>query len=278
MKHRLLLTALALINFAFAPAHVSAEPIVGSIPTTMPADTKLVVFNFDPNASYTILARPNAITNIQLGPDEQLISLAMGDTVNWITAKVDGAGGHIFIKPIRADLFTSGTLVTNKRTYQLTLRSVSDRAHWYQRVSWQYPDMMVLGSLSSLTPPQTLQDPAMLPQAIGLPASFASTPPSFAQSSPAASQRQSYERLNFDYAIEGKASFRPSQVFDDGQFTWIKIPHNSQEMPAVFMISSDGEMEIVNFVAKGDYIMVQRLAGGFMLKLGKQEVRITKKA
>lgn len=254
---------------SFNATAATATPLVSQVPVTMPADSKLVVFNFDPNASYTILARPNSITNIQLGPDEQLVALALGDTVNWISAKIDGPGGQILIKPIRSDIFTSGTMVTNKRTYQLNFRAVSDRAYWYQRVSWQYPDMVVLGSLNGQKPQISLPEPQFNPMpGMGDPILPSSKP---------AAKSSGMDRLNFEYTIEGKAEFKPTHVFDDGQFTWIKLPADSQEMPAVFMISDTGDMEIVNFVSKGDYLMIQRLAKGFVLKLGKQEVRISKK-
>lgn len=273
MRTRSLLFA-ALLSVAGASyAYQPDAPMTGQQPTTMPADTRLVLFNFDPNATYTILARPNAITDIQLAPDEQLVTFALGDTVSWITAKADGQGGHIFVKPIRSDLFTSGTLVTSKRTYQLTFRSMSDRARWYQRVSWNYPDMLIFQNLTTNRPSVPAADmiPLGSPNAV-LPA-LASAPAQGGGNAVSVG----YEKLNFDYKISGSAGFRPTQVFDDGRFTWIKIASNSQEMPAVFMLDARGEPEIVNFVTKGDYIMVQRLAPGFMLKLGKDEVRIEKK-
>ncbi|MDN0082482.1 TrbG/VirB9 family P-type conjugative transfer protein [Crenobacter sp. SG2305] len=272
MRHSIL--ALALLPLiGVANAHASA-PMTGQQPVTMPADTRLVLFNFDPNATYTVLARPNTITDIQLSPDEGLVTFALGDTVNWISAKTDGQGAHIFVKPIRPDLFTSGTLVTTKRTYQLTLRSVSDRARWYQRVSWNYPDMLIFQNLSAGRISAPASDANLIP------ASFVTTA---ANVSPAVGGQGSaggsgYEKLNFEYQISGKAAFRPSQVFDDGRFTWIKMDARSQEMPAVFMLDNNGDPEIVNFVTKGDYIMVQRLAAGFLLKLGRDEVRIQKKS
>ncbi len=270
MKLAPLATLLTALLPCFLSATAAANPLVTQPPVTMPADSKLVVFNFDPNASYTILARPNSITNIQLGPDEQLVALALGDTLNWISAKVDGLGGHILLKPIRPDVFTSGTMITNKRTYQLNFRAVGDRAYWYQRVSWQYPDMVVLGSLAGqkpfIEPPQPANN-ALNTESI----------PALSTAPTNNSSKTGFEKLNFDYVVDGKAAFKPTQVFDDGKFTWLRIPSDAQEMPAVFMLTESGDMEIVNFVTKGDYLMVQRLAPGFVLKLGKQEVRITKK-
>ncbi|NHR04538.1 TrbG/VirB9 family P-type conjugative transfer protein [Chromobacterium haemolyticum] len=247
---------------------LAAAPVVGQAPISMPADTRLVVFPFDPNNSFTIISRPNAITDIQLGPDEQLVALAAGDSTQWTFHKTDG---HIFVKPIRADLFTSATLVTSKRTYQLTLRSVSDRAKWYQRVSWQYPDLVLLGDPNFKAPSRAM------PPDIDFQSNSSGSIGSFGQYSSAPSQGGMYgEKLNFNYAVKGSADFAPKQVFDDGKFTWFRIV-GSQEFPAVFMINADSDIERVNWLVKGEFLIVQRLAPAFLLKIGKEEVRIVRK-
>ena len=102
----------------------------------MPGDTRLVQFTFDANDSYTVLSRPGAVTDIQYSPEEKLVALAIGDSTQWMTSK---SPGHVFLKPLRPDIFTSATLVTDKRTYQLTLRASPENGKWYQQVRWNYP-------------------------------------------------------------------------------------------------------------------------------------------
>lgn len=231
----------------------SASAEVGAIP--LPGDTRLVVFSYDANNTYTVLARPGAITDIQLSSDESLVALAVGDTIQWIVADSDG---HVFIKPTRNDLFTSATLVTSKRTYQLTLKSGSEDAKWYQRVTWNYPEISMLKRVESQKRQELQAAEQKKREEIVL------------------SQGISIDNLNFNYRIEGEAPFKPVQVFDDGKFTYFRIDQKAQELPAMFAVSDDGEGELANYVIKGDYLMLQRLSHSVILKLGKQEVKITR--
>lgn len=234
-------------------AATSGYAEVGAIP--LPGDTRLVVFSYDANNTYTVLARPGAITDIQLNSDESLVALAVGDTIQWIVADSEG---HVFIKPTRNDLFTSATLVTSKRTYQLTLKSVSEDAKWYQRVTWNYPEISMLKRVEA----QKRQEQQVVEQK--------------KKEEMVLSQGISIDNLNFNYQIDGDAPFKPVQVFDDGKFTYFRIDRKAQELPAMFTVGDDGEGELANYVIKGDYLMLQRLSQSVILKLGKQEVKITR--
>lgn len=218
----------------------------------MPSDTRLVVFSFNQHDTYTILARPKSVTDIQLSPDEEVVAMALGDSVQWMVSK---AKGHVFLKPLQPDIFTSATLVTNVRTYQLTLRSSPEDGKWYQRVSWDYPELVVLQQQREEVlrrnvekEEKRLEKQILEPDVV-------------------------IDKLNFDYKVTGDAEFKPSQIFDDGKFTWIRMPA-IQELPAVFMTDEDGKAELINYVNHGQYLMVQRLVPGLLLKIGKQEVKI----
>lgn len=210
-------------------------------PASFPQETRLVRFVFDANRTFDILTRPNAITDLSLPPGETLTAFALGDTVQWV---YDQAPGHIFIKPSREDLFTSATIVTNKRSYQLQLRSMPADGNWYQRVSWEYPELVVARQ-------QQAAEEAKL-EAGDIP---------------------SPEKLRFGYKIKGDAAFAPTMVFDDGTFVWMKLPADTQETPAVFMREKN-KLVLVNYTVRGDYILVQRLAEQLVLKTGKSEVQV----
>lgn len=71
------------------------------------------------------------------------------------------------------------------------------------------------------------------------------------------------------------APFKPAMVFDDGKFTWIQLPSDVQEIPAIFALGADGTAELVNFTVRRNYFVVQRLfPDGALLKLRKDEVRV----
>ena len=240
---------LAAVLTALAPVIALAE--TKAIP--MPGDTKLVVFPYDANDTYTVLARPKSVTDIAIHPDENVIAMAVGDTAQWVISKTNG---HVFIKPIHPDIATTATIVTDRRTYQLTLRSSPENGKFYQRVSWNYPDILVFQQ----------------EQAARAKASF-DVERSRLEST-VVSPNVAIEKLNFEYSIQREAEFKPRQVFDDGKFTWIRLA-DSQEMPAVFLKPEAGEAELLNYNLRGQFLVVQRTVPRLLLKAGDREVIIT---
>jgi type IV secretory pathway VirB9-like protein len=83
------------------------------------------------------------------------------------------------------------------------------------------------------------------------------------------------DKLRFNYDVSGDAPFRPLVVFDDGRFTYYKLPANVQELPALFAVIDGTEYSLVNFEVRGEYIVAQRLMPTAVLKLGRSEVRVS---
>ena len=249
-----------------APALTYAE----SDSFAMPGDTRLVTFNFDANNTYTILALPANITDIRLNEGEKVIALALGDSIQWVTAKAEG---HIFIKPVKPNIFTSATLVTDQRTYQLTLRSSPQGGKWYQRVSWSYPDLIVMkqSEFDAQKKSQVLAEESIKAEEKKRQADVISTTINKAPGNP-------IENLNFEYSVTGDAEFKPLQVFDNGKMTWLKIDNRVQEWPATFLVDDANTTEIINPLRDGQFIKVTRLFKKCILRLNNKEVVITNHA
>ncbi|MFD2274189.1 TrbG/VirB9 family P-type conjugative transfer protein [Undibacterium arcticum] len=47
------------------------------------------------------------------------------------------------------NVHTSATVITDKRTYQLLLTSNSTEGKWYQRVTWDYPELILLNEIKT---------------------------------------------------------------------------------------------------------------------------------
>jgi type IV secretion system protein VirB9 len=229
-------------------------------------------FRYDPEASFAILTLPGVPTDLQLASDEHVTGFALGDTIQWL---VEELPGHVFVKPLKSDLFTAGTLVTDRRSYQLTLRSGRPRDDWMQRVSWQYPDLVTLRSAPQILPHGAEPVPATgadaQPGSPGLRASAARTAAPFS-GAPGVDP----SRLDFDYAIHGEGALRPTVIFDDGRTTWIKF-HPGQTLPAVFIDDGEGE-QLVHFVVRGDWLVFPRLARLWVLRAGHDEVRVRRRS
>jgi len=155
----------------------------------------------------------------------------------------------VLVKPTRADIDTNLVLNTDRRTYHLELLS-RERTHM-PSAAWFYPEDRTRRRTAVPTTPAP-PDPA---------------------------------NVRFRYAIEIQGDpppWRPRRVFDDGRKVYIEFPAGivQGEMPPLFVISSDGKAEVVNYRAYGNYLIVDRLFAAAELRLGagktQQTVRIVR--
>lgn len=260
--------SLAAVRVALAGLLVGAAQVCSAemVATPLRGDSRLVEFAHDPDNTYLVLGKPKAVTHIQFAADEVIQSVAAGDTANWEFTPTRNRK-NLFVKPRFDDQETSLTVLTDKRSYQFVLRSTGDGKKWYQRVSWIYSRDLVL-SMEGMPEAEAPATPA--------------NPPAVKPSQKAAGEQSEIginpSSLHFGYQIAGDAPFRPRMVFDDGKFTYFKMPSNLQEMPALFAVIEDKDYSLVNFEVKGDYLVAQRVLPLALLKLGREEVRVSKPA
>ena len=113
------------------------------VATPLQGDARLVQFEYDPDNTYLILARPKSVTHMEFGSDERIATVAGGDTKNWELTPTANRH-HLFIKPVYDSIETSMTVITDKRSYQFVLRSTGAGSKWYQRVTWRNGKTMLL--------------------------------------------------------------------------------------------------------------------------------------
>lgn len=232
-------------------------------PTALPGDTRLVQFEYDADNTFLVLARPKSVTHVEFGTDEKISTVAGGDTKNWEMSPTADRR-HLFVKPLFEDLETSMTVITDKRSYQFVLKSTGQGSKWYQRVTWRYGQTILM----DLREKEAIQYEASKREKEAERAAEVGT----------LATNVSPENLRFGYELTGDAPFRPTSVFDDGKFTWIRMPSELTELPALFAANGTEELAVVNYVIKGDYMVAQRLMDTGVLKLGKAEVRLARKS
>lgn len=111
MKNLLLVLALAL---AAAPASAQIRPQAGQ------GDPRIQSVEYDADQVVQIQAAPGYQVTLELGSDEQIENVAVGDSGAWqVTA--NRIGSRVFIKPIQASVSTNMTVVTNVRIYAFEL-------------------------------------------------------------------------------------------------------------------------------------------------------------
>lgn len=253
------LISIALCSLTLPAFAAPATPDGPASAVPSPFDSRIRVFTYSPDVVYNLHCAVGMTTQIALAPGEGLIEDPhIGDSLQW---RVTGGPTNIYIKPVRPDLTTSLSLVTNKRIYQFQLFSGTS-AQYEQMVSFHYPQDEMRMKLREKE--QEQQIAAQKAQSVAQ------------EQSALVSLKIDPDKLNFAYSVKGSSAFRPDNVFDDGHFTYLLMPH-LQDLPAAFLVDPQGNLTLVNYVTRGNYLVIERVASDIVLKLGKEEVTITRR-
>lgn len=255
--------SLALCGQALAQSAPMSEMLkvgmAGDKTDVLPAmrGSRLVTFRYSPDVSFAIRALDQTFVNIELPVDEVVQGFYLSDGTMW-EYHIAGDKRRVLVKPLAPGLVNTGTLVSNKRSYELTMMSVSAGDAWFQRVQWELPGAQ--GGAALYWGGQTASP---VQSAVAKPASAGS----IADVDPS--------DLNFGYRIKGRAAFAPSTVFDDGVRTWFRFD-GVQDLPAIFA-KTEGKLEVVDYAAQGAYVVVPAISKEFVLRLRKSEVKVERK-
>lgn len=232
------LKAMGLIALSMVTASACAE----SLPKNGRYDARIKDVVYNPADVVKVVGHYGYSTDIEFAPGETTENIALGDSVAW---EVAPAANHLFVKPSEDNAVTNMTVVTNRRVYQISLDARNTHGptsghskDMYFQVRYTYPDdgHEGIGHANALKVDTAL---AKAPDA-----------------------------RNWNYYGCGAKEMQPAEVFDDGRFTFMRFPAE-QEVPAVFIIGTDGTESIVNGSMHGDYYVVQRTASRFVLRRGK---------
>ncbi len=212
----------------------------------------------------TVICAPLSVCDIELQEGERIVGKPMiGDSARWeALPALSGVGAnqisHIIVKPFEANLTTTLIITTSRRTYHIKL--VSSNKNWTPRVGFTYPDDIdrqwqlynaeTVASAEKKTIPET---------------------------------RENIDALNFEYEVSGKSPWRPVRVYNDGVKTYIQMPSTmaQTEAPALLVLGSDGEKQIVNYRLKKDRFIVDQIFSRAILIAGvgssQEKVIITRK-
>jgi P-type conjugative transfer protein TrbG len=215
----------------------------------MPGDVRLAVFPYSSDQIFKVLTAPLKVTTIELEKGELLTSdPAMGDSIQWEI--VDDKSNHLYIKPHKPGLVNTLHITTNKREYEFTLISSPAGGFFYQQVRFSYPHAPMLRTSVSQ-----------------------GTGPDLDRRVDSGSIDVSPDKLNWDYSVDGHAEFTPEVVFDDGHSVWMRMPQKAQSWPVPFY-KENGDEVVGNFIRRGDFIVLQRLADEIILRSGNEEVTV----
>ncbi|MCO8611168.1 P-type conjugative transfer protein TrbG [Burkholderia multivorans] len=225
------------------------------VPTRDGYINAIQVWPFSDGALYQVYTSPGRVTVISLQTGEELVTVAAGDTVQWIVGDTASGSGTsrrvaVMVKPVHAGIKTNLVITTSRRTYLLELTSTAKA--WMASVSWEYPRDQMLALQA-----QAQTADAQAPAAEGL----------------------SLDQLHFRYAITGDSPpWKPVRAFDDGQHVYIQFPAGiaQGELPPLFAVGPDGQGELVNYRFHAPYDIVDRLFGAAELRLGGDKAAVVR--
>ncbi|MFL6863442.1 MAG: TrbG/VirB9 family P-type conjugative transfer protein [Allosphingosinicella sp.] len=128
----------ALFLLAGGAALALASPLAAQVrPKPGPGDPHIQTVDYAPNQVVLIEGANGYQVTVELSPDEQVETIAVGDSGAWqVTAS--RRGDHLFVKAITGGVSTNMTVITNVRLYNFQLAPVSSTDMPYT-VKFKYP-------------------------------------------------------------------------------------------------------------------------------------------
>jgi len=215
------------------------------------ADGRLVERLYDPDTVVRIEGRTNVQATIRFEDDEHIENVAIGDSQSWQVTP-NRRANLLFVKPLSERAATNMTVVTDKRTYLFDLvASPAYRTPLYV-LSFSYPDEPEdVQQAEGGTAPAT-SDPSAIELA-------AATDP-YAVVDPA--------QLNYAWSSRGAGKLVPSEVYDDGNATFLTWPAGTPQ-PAILIKDQKGTEGPVNYAVRGEVIVVEGVPREIILRAGE---------
>jgi type IV secretion system protein TrbG len=232
-----------------------------------------VTYPYDPYARPIVECAPLRVCTIQLEKGEQINHVSIGDSTRWmvsnfLTGPNDKDGSQaITVKPaVTTDgISTDLVISTDRRIYNIGL--VSSTKSTTNMINFYYPQETV--EAMNLAAAERMLEAKKNQKILGNSAGIKGTV-------------VNVKDINTDYTMSGDdPAWKPEQIFDDGQKTFIKMPPIADRMklPVVWVLTPNGDKEPLNarynhpyFILDGLYQNIYLISGESKKKL---EVTIT---
>ena len=213
----------------------------------------------------SIICAPLQVCDIELQAGEQVNSIHLGDAARWtVEPAITGYGGaevqHLIIKPMDVGLNTSLIVTTNRRTYHMRLRST--HSDFMPRVTFVYMDEAKKKWEAAKAASEQEHEKKTIPET-----------------------GEYLGNLDFHYQIEGKTSWKPLRVYNDGKKTILEMPASmaQTEAPTLLVVRKDGgvfsddEQIMVNYRIQNDRYIVDSIFDKAILisGVGDSQDRVT---
>ncbi|QWP75095.1 TrbG/VirB9 family P-type conjugative transfer protein [Lysobacter sp. K5869] len=231
----------------------------------LPASAQVVQeYEYEANRIYQVRTGLGITTQIELSPSENILDYSTGFSSGWDLSRRDNI---FYLKPKNVDVDTNMMIRTTTHSYILELKVVA--TDW--RVLEQAKQAGVQYKIKFVYPNGT-----------EFSAAKESTEEATAELNTTLDKNRLY---NFDYQFSSRKKqswLVPTNVYDDGQFTYIKINALKDlptgNFPAVFGREREGSEDfVVNTTVEGNTIIVHGTYPYLTIRHGKNVVGLRRK-
>lgn len=89
-----------------------------------PNNDRIRALAYNPNDIYSVVTRVGFASYIEFGTNEEIDTISVGERSFW---QLIPSGHRLFIRPLKNEISTNMTVITNKHSYQFDLRSTTTR-------------------------------------------------------------------------------------------------------------------------------------------------------
>lgn len=127
------------VQAAHVQIHKATKPPTHTSVPSIRTDSRIKTHSYDPNAIYKLMVRYGFQSYIELGRDEEIRTIVLGDAYAWKVTKLEN---RIFIKPLEENINTNMTVITTKRTYNFDVASHKPGQEvTYNIIRFSYPQV-----------------------------------------------------------------------------------------------------------------------------------------
>ncbi|MDR9774746.1 P-type conjugative transfer protein VirB9 [Rhizobium hidalgonense] len=231
----------------------SSAAIALETPRSAAQDSRIRFVDYQPYNITKVVGTLRSSVQIEFAADEEIAHVALGNSVAW---EVAPAGNILFLKPRENQPVTNISVVTTRRdgstrSYQmeLTVRdgSVEAGQNTYFYVKYRYPSDEAERRRQEAAARALVAEAGDADRVLAL--------------------HEAYGPRNWRYAAQGTQALEPQAVYDNGKVTTFAFAGN-QEMPAIYMESSDGTESLVPKSVDGNLVLVHAISRKFILRRG----------
>nr|AAO85707.1 VirB9 [Bartonella quintana] len=246
------------LAFLFAISCLTVPLFAETAPVSARKDNRIRFVNYDPYNVTQIIGSIRSSVQLEFADDEEVTYVGIGNSVAW---QVAPAGHFVFLKPREVQPVTNLQIVTSrqdgtKRSYQFELKFVKATFHrrYYFLVSFVIQKNFA--------------------QKLAKAAEAAQREENFVND--VFNIHENFGPRNWAYEAQGSSLIEPASVYDNGKTTTFTFLGNT-EIPAIYLVSLDGQESLVPKSIKGNKVIVHAIAAQFTLRRGNDVLCIFNK-